>query len=54
MQVSFVFASLISATLAVETFKATPVVTSSNSKFGGDIEGLSVDSRGNIFAVNYN
>ncbi|KAJ1934384.1 hypothetical protein EC988_008827, partial [Linderina pennispora] len=54
MKISFVFASLFSATLAVETLKATPVVTSSNSKFGGGIEGLAVDSTGSIFAVNYN
>ncbi|KAJ1941233.1 hypothetical protein FBU59_003560 [Linderina macrospora] len=54
MKLSLALASLISAALAVDTFQATPFLTSSNSQFGGGIEGAGVDRAGNIYAVNFN
>ncbi|KAJ1949014.1 hypothetical protein EC988_004940, partial [Linderina pennispora] len=54
MKLSFALASLASAALAVDTFQATPYLTSSNSQFGGGIEGAGVDRAGNIYAVNFN
>ncbi|CAG8525649.1 11024_t:CDS:1 [Funneliformis caledonium] len=45
--------SFLTFSSAQKILDASPLITSSNSEFGGAIEGASVDVNGNIFATNF-